>query len=413
MRIKKIGLLTFVFLLATLMSAADQVTITVSNPISSARMEMVEVDVAVLQKKLQTGKDFVVTDADGKEIPSQMTHDQKLIFQVGVAGKGKSLYYVQKGTPQKYEVKAKGRLFTERQDEFGWENDCVAYRVYGHGGAVGYDFFNKSTPELMLDYWYASEQNQEMRSVSQQLRERGYADLADQVYNAFCYHIDHGKGMDCYTVGPTLGGGANALLKEDGSLFMPQCYKTFEILDQGPLRFTVRFTYPEQEFNGEKMTETRTISLDAGSQFNRVTIAYQGLSKPVKMAAGTVIHQSNPSAYVLSQENGYMGYEDLGDPSVYNAKYRDELAKQMGKIYIGLLFPEKDITTTYQQRENGIATGHILGISTYQPNMTYTYYFGSGWDKNPNTGFHSLTDWEAHLSHAAISVRTPLKLSVK
>lgn len=413
MRIKKIGLLTFVFLLATLMSAADQVTITVSNPISSARMEMVEVDVAVLQKKLQTGKDFVVTDADGKEIPSQMTHDQKLIFQVGVAGKGKSLYYVQKGTPQKYEVKAKGRLFTERQDEFGWENDCVAYRVYGHGGAVGYDFFNKSTPELMLDYWYASEQNQEMRSVSQQLRERGYADLADQVYNAFCYHIDHGKGMDCYTVGPTLGGGANALLKEDGSLFMPQCYKTFEILDQGPLRFTVCFTYPEQEFNGEKVTETRTISLDAGSQFNRVTIAYQGLSKPVKMAAGTVIHQSNPSAYVLSQENGYMGYEDLGDPSVYNAKYRDELAKQMGKIYIGLLFPEKDITTTYQQRENGIATGHILGISTYQPNMTYTYYFGSGWDKNPNTGFHSLTDWEAHLSHAAISVRNPLKLSVK
>ena len=410
---RKTCLLTFLFLLVTLMNAADQVTITVSNPIPSARMEMVEVDVTVLQKKLQTGKDFIVKDADGREIPSQVTHDQKLIFQVGVAGKGKSLYYVQKGTPQKYEVKAKGRLFTERQDEFGWENDCVAYRVYGHGGAVGYDFFNKSTPELMLDYWYASEQNQEMRSVSQQLRERGYADLADQVYNAFCYHIDHGKGMDCYTVGPTLGGGANALLKEDGSLFMPQCYKTFEILDQGPLRFTVRFTYPEQEFNGEKVTETRTISLDAGSQFNRVIIAYQGLSKPVKMAAGTVIHQSNPSAYVLSQENGYMGYEDLGDPSVYKAKYRDEFAKQMGKIYIGLLFPEKDITTTYQQRENGIATGHILGISTYQPNMTYTYYFGSGWEKNPNTGFHSLTDWEAHLSHAAMSVRNPLKLSVK
>ena len=160
---RKTCLLTFLFLLATLMNAADQVTITVSNPIPSARMEMVEVDVAVLQKKLQTGKDFVVTDAGGREIPSQVTHDQKLIFQVGVAGKGKSLYYVQKGTPQKYEVKAKGRLFTERQDEFGWENDCVAYRVYGHGGAVGYDFFNKSTPELMLDYWYASEQNQEMR----------------------------------------------------------------------------------------------------------------------------------------------------------------------------------------------------------------------------------------------------------
>ena len=410
---KKTFVLIFVFLLVATMHAADRVTMTVSNPTASARMEMVEVDVAVLQKKLQTDKDFVVTDADGKEIPSQVTYDQKLIFQVGVAGKGKSVYDVQKGTAQKYEVKAKGRLFVERQDEFGWENDCVAYRVYGHGGAVGYDLFNKSTSDLMLDYWYASEQNQEMRLVSQQLRERGYADLADQVYNAYCYHIDHGKGMDCYTVGPTLGGGANALLNSDGSLFMPQCYKTFEVLDNGPLRFTLRFTYPEQDFNGEKVTETRTISLDAGSQFNRVTIAYHGLSKPVKMAAGTVVHKDNPNAYVLSQENGYMGYEDLGDASVYNAKYREVLAKQMGKIYIGLLFPDTHITTTYQQRENGIATGHILGIATYQPNTTYTYYFGSGWNKNPNTGFHSLTDWEAHLSHAALSVRNPLKISVK
>ena len=410
---KKTCLLTLACLLATTMSAADKVTITVSNPIPSVRMEMVEVDVSVLQQKLQTDKDLVVTDANGNELPSQITWDGKLIFQVGVAGKGKSLYYAQKGTPQSYEVMAKGRLFVERQDEFGWENDCVAYRVYGHGGAVGYDLFNKSTPNLMLDYWYASEQNQEMRSVSQQLRERGYADLADQLYNAYSYHIDHGKGMDCYTVGPTLGGGANALLNADGSLFMPQCYESFEIVDKGPLRFTVRFTYPEQEIEGEKVRETRIISLDAGSQFNRVTITYQGLFKPKKMAAGLVVHKENPTAYVLSQENGYMGYEDLGDASVYNAKYRDELGRQMGKIYVGLLFPSKEITTTYQQRENGIATGHILGITTYQPNTTYTYYFGSGWNKNPNTDFHSLTDWEAHLSREAKCVRNPLVVKMR
>ena len=368
---------------------------------------------SAIQKKLQTEKDIIVMDADGKETPSQITWDGKLIFQVGVAGKGKSVYYAQKGTPQSYEVKTKGRLFVERQDEFGWENDKVAYRVYGHGGAVGYDLFNKSTSDLMLDYWYASEQNQEMRSVSKQLSERGYQDLADQVYNAFCYHIDHGKGMDCYTVGPTLGGGANALLNKDGSLFMPQCYKSFEILDNGPLRFTVRFTYPAQDFNGEKVVETRTISLDAGSHFNRVVVVYQGLSQPTQMAAGTVVHKSNPTAYVLSPENGYLGYEDLGDASVYNVKYRDELVRQMGKIYIGLLFPEKAINTSYQQRENGVATGHILATMQYKPGTSYVYYFGSGWDKNPNTGFHSLTDWEAHLNQSAMSVRNPLGVKLK
>jgi len=404
------------FLVGLAAEAADRVALTVSNPISTARLEMVETDLSLITKKLglpTVNSQLIVTDANGNEIPSQVTWDGKLIFQAGVGSKGKSIYYVQQGTPKQYEVKAKGRLFTERQDEFGWENDLVAYRIYGHGGAVGYDLFNKRTSQLMLDHWYASEQNQEMRSVSKQLHERGYHDLADQVYNAFCYHIDHGQGMDCYTVGPTLGGGANALVQADGTLFMPQCYKTFEILDQGPLRFTVRLTYPEQDFQGQKVVEQRIISLDAGSHFNRVAVSYQGLTQPTKMAAGIVVHKQNPTAYVLSQESGYLGYEDLGDASVYNAKYKEELAKQMGKIYIGLLFPDKNITTSYQQRENGIATGHILGISQLSTlNSQQTYYFGSGWDKNPSTSFHSLTDWEAHLSHAARCVRNPLKVSV-
>ena len=400
--------------LATLAHASDKVTITVTNSLSSSRIEIVEADLSSIQKKLNiSSSSLIVTDADGKEIPSQLTYDGKLIFQAGVAGKGKSTYYVTTGTPQTYAPRVKGRLFTERGDEFGWENDKVAYRIYGHGGAVGYDLFNKSTTQLMLDYWYASEQNQEMRSVSKQLHDRGYHDLADQVYNAFCYHIDHGKGMDCYTVGPTLGGGANALLNADGSLFMPKCYKSYEILDQGPLRFTVRLTYPEQDFNGKSVTETRTISLDAGSHFNRVSVTYSGLDSPVQMAAGTVIHKDSDTAYILNQQSGYIAYEDLGDASVYNAKYRDALSKQMGHIYIGLLFPDKNITTSFQPRANGIATGHALATATYTPSTSYTYYFGSGWDKNTEAGITTLTDWEAHLSTSAAAIRTPLKVKVK
>ena len=403
-----------VFAISSLMAhAEDKVTITVTNTLKSARIEIVEADLAKVQHKLNAKENIFVTDADGKEIPSQMTYDGKLIFQAGVGSKGKSVYYAKAGSPQKYEVRAKGRLFTERGDEFGWENDRVAYRIYGHGGAVGYDLFNKSTSELMLDYWYASEQNKEMRSINKQLHDRGYHDLADQVYNAFCYHINHGKGMDCYTVGPTLGGGANALLNADGSLFMPKCYKQYEILDQGPLRFTVRLTYPEADYKGQKVTESRVITLDAGSQFNRVAVSYAGLAKPTAMAAGTVVHKSNPTAYVLCPENGYIGYEDLGDASVYNAKYRDELAKQMGHIYIGLLFPDKAVTTTFQARENGIATGHIIGKTTYKPNTSYVYYFGSGWDQNAETGFTDLTAWEAHLSKEAKAVRSPMKVTVK
>jgi len=409
----KIIILTAALFASLASSAADVVKLTVSNPINTSRVEVVEADFNTIQKKLNGAEAVIVMNADGKEIPSQITYDGKLIFQAGVGGKGKSIYTVTAGVPQKYDTKATGRLFTERGDEFGWENDCVAYRIYGHGGAVGYDLFNKSTSELMLDYWYASEQNQEMRSVSKQLSERGFKDLADQVYNAFCYHIDHGKGMDCYTVGPTLGGGANALLDASGALFMPKCYSSYKILDKGPLRFSVKLVYPEQEYDGKKVVETRIITLDAGSHFNRATVSYSGLDSAVKMAAGTVIHKQNPSAYVISKENGYMGYEDLGDASVYNAKYRDELAKTMGKIYIGLLFPNKNIDMTYQPRENGIAIGHILSTTTLAPNSSYTYYFGTGWSKNASTNLNSLTDWEAFLSRSSDCVRNPMKVGIK
>ena len=395
------------------MSMTAQVTITVQNTLPTSRsFEMVQVDAQKVKAKLGTDT-FIVTDADGKEIPSQQTWDGQLIFQASVAEKGKSVYRAVPGTPQSYEKRATGRLFTERGDEFGWENDRVAYRIYGHGGAVGYDLFNKSTSKLMLDWWYASEQDQEMRSVSKKLHDRGYHDLADQVYNAFCYHIDHGQGMDCYTVGPTLGGGANALLNADGSLCMPKCYKSYEILDNGPLRFTVKLIYPEIEFGGVKLTETRLITLDAGTSFCKVTVSYDGLGSAAPIASGVVVHKQNPSAYVLNKVAGYVGYEDLGDGSPYNSKYRAELEKQMGKIYVGTVYPDKLTEVKFAERENGIATGHVLAISTIKPASTYTYYFGTAWDHNEELGIRTLTDWEALLSKQATLVKSPLKVSLK
>lgn len=409
----KLITLTILSAFSALTNAADKVTITLTNTLSTPRTEMVETKLADVQRKLNATTNIIITDPNGQEIPSQATHDGKLIFQAGVPAKGKAVYYATKGTPQKYAAKVAGRLFTERQDEFGWENDKVAYRIYGHGGAVGYDLFNKNTSDLMLDYWYASEQNQDMRRVIKDLGKRGYKDLADQVYNAYCYHINHGKGMDCYTVGPTLGGGANALMEANGNLLMPSCYKSYKILDQGPLRFTVELTYPERQLNDAKVIEKRVITLDAGSHFNRVAVTYQGLPKPMTVAAGAVVHKSNPTQYVLNAQSGFIGYEDLGDASVYNAKYRNELAKQMGHIYIGLLFPQKNITTLYKARENGIATGHILGTTTYHPSTSFTYYFGTGWDQNTTTEIHTFEAWQAVLAQAAKAVRTPLKVSVK
>ena len=406
---------TTALMAASSVFAAKKVEITVQNPLGFARsFEVVEVPMKTISMVMGED-DFIITDADGRELPLQVTSKNTVLFQTSVGGRKTSTYYAVKGTPKMTECKVMGRLFTERQDEFGWENDRVAYRIYGHGAAVGYDVFNKSTSALMLDYWYASEQDQEMRSVAKKLRDRGQTDLADQLYNAFSYHIDHGQGMDCYTVGPTLGAGANALMNDDKTLCMPQCYKSYEILEDGLLRFSVRFTYPDVDFKGRKIYETRTITIDAGSSFCRVDVRYMLLKAGVSatMASGVVIHKSNPTAFVLNKEAAYLGYEDLGDASVYNERYRAELAKQMGKIYVGTVYPQPVTDIIYEEGRTGIANGHLLALSRIWPYEDYTYYFGSAWSRNNETNIHSLRDWEAALSREAKIVRNPLKVSVK
>lgn len=414
---KKALLTLTTLMLALCMQAADKVTLTVQNSLSTSRpFEVVETDAQIVKKKLGTDT-FIVTDADGKEISSQITHDGKLLFQASVGAKGKSVYYAIAGTPKEYAKQAAGRLFHERGTEFGWENDRIAYRIYGGGAAVGYDIFNKSTSDLMLDYWYKSEMSKEMRAMTDDLKKRGYANLAEEVYNAYCYHIDHGKGMDCYTVGPTLGAGANALVCQDGSLCMPKCYQKYEILDEGPLRFAVKLIYPEVEYEGQKVTETRIISIDAGSQFCKATVSYAGLSTAPQIASGIVIHKQNPNAYVFNKESGYIAYEDLGDVGTYSylpKRFHEELGRQMGKIYVGTIYPSAVKEMKFEAKENGTAIGHAIAIAPLNTKTSsLTYYFGTGWSKNPNTGFNSLTDWEAHISKASKCIKTPMKVSVK
>lgn len=404
------SLFALVLLAVLPLSAADKVVITITNPATIERKgEMVEINVEQIVAKI--GNEFVISDGVN-EIPYQVTYDKKLIFQTDIPAKGKQVYTLTKGTPKTVEPRVMGRLFTERGDEFGWENDRVAYRIYGHGGAVGYDLFNKKTSRLMLNYWYASEQDKDMRAIIKKLSDRGFKDLSDQVYNAFCYHIDHGDGMDCYTVGPTLGAGASALLDSEGKLVMPYCYKTYEIVDNGPLRFTAILTYPPVSVDGKEVKEKRIVSLDAGSNFNRVTVSYNDAQPNQNMVSGVVVHKQNPDAYVYSQNEGYIGYEDLGDANTYGPKYREELAKQMGKIFVGTVYPSAPSEVGFVARESGIATGHVLATSLV-PDRGYTYYFGSAWDQNAALGITSLDDWKATLQHKSATLRQPLRIKIR
>lgn len=384
-------------------------TVTVTNDLSFDRAEMVEVPISEVAKKVQLidEEQYIVLDAEGNQVAYQITYDDNLLFPVNVKAGDKAVYTVAVGEPIEAEPLVYGRHYPERVDDIAWENDRTAYRAYGPAlqakgeRAFGYDAWVKRVPGLVVEQRYANELNPDTQAEIARLRKERKYDEANELYHSVSYHVDHGNGLDCYKVGPTLGCGTAALMQGDAILY-PYCWKEYEILENGPLRFTVKLTYNPLVVGKDTVIETRTISLAQGSQLNKTVVSYAGLTKAAPVATGLVIHPENPTAYVLEGDKGYIAYADLTD-NVNNGN---------GIIYVGAVMPEKVTEAKAQMfadkeaKERG-ASGHVLAISNYKPETEYSYYWGSGWSKY---GFDSMEAWTTYLDRYAQSVRKPLKV---
>ena len=407
---KKLFMSAAVIALMASCTQEKDVTVSVSNPLNIDRVEeIVEVsaDDILGKLKLDETEEFVITDENNAEVPYQLTADNKIIFPVTVKSEATTSYNIIKGQPSHINTLVYGRQYPERLDDIAWENDKAAYRAYGPAlqqtgeKAYGYDVFTKSVSELVVEDRYAMDLDPDTRAMIKQLREEGKKAEADSLANAISYHIDHGNGMDCYAVGPTLGGGTAALMP-DSAIVYPYCYRNFEILDNGPLRFTVKLEYNPLTIDGDTtVVETRLIQLDKGSHLNRTTVSYTSLKKDYPIGVGLVLHEAFPDRYSMNQEGGYIAYSD---PTT-------EPKSDNGIIYMGAVFPNALELAKVQLFDKPVsgAIGHVLGINTYQPGDEFEYYWGSAWSK---CGFDD-ERWNSYLEEYAMKVRNPLIVAVK
>ncbi len=399
-------------LLLTGCSKQPQVEVWVHNPSLIARTdEMIGIPLSGLAER-KLSAPFTVTDEKGNHLPWQVTYDSLLIFPVSMrAGEEVTYTVTATATTDSIFTSVCGRVYPERLDDLAWENDKAAYRAYGPAlqakgeKAYGYDIFTKSVSIPVLEERYRRELDTEAWEQINRWRAEGKNMEADSLTRAISYHVDHGNGMDCYSVGPTLGGGTAALM-ENGELVYPYCYRTCEIMDNGPLRFTARLTFaPVAVGKDTAVVEQRTISLDKGSYLNRTDIIYEHLSVETPLAAGIVIHPQHPDGYAFDAETGYIAYADS----------TDNPRNDNGVIYIGSVFaaPLAEACVlpfdARRQKETG-ATGHVLGISTYLPHTTFTYYWGSGWSK---AGVKDMDAWTEYLKLFAAKISQPLETEIR
>jgi len=356
-----------------------QRTITVINNTAIARKgEIVEINLSTLKSSFES-KTYVLTNNRHKEIAYQLICEgnkkpKALIFQADVAANSLVSYFLTEGKPAAVKPKTSARFVKERKDDFAWENDMAAYRMYGPALAAenpsnGVDFWAKCTENLVVDQRYR-----------------------DDIYNNISYHVDHGLGLDFYKVAHTLGCGGIAPYA-DGKLWVENHFDHYKVIEAGPLRSVFQLVYDSVKVGNSYYQQEITITVDAGSLLNKASVKYIGAIQKMELAAGIYLHDGKG---VLKQ------HVETGT-SAYAEEAVSDYKVPAGRNYIGIYIPGK-VNNALVVDEEGLLT------SSYQVGDTFTYYFGGGWSK-----WHFPTDesWFNAVSNYSKALRSPLKIKVK
>lgn len=381
--------------LAAKENPSKTVSIIISNPSTETRTQVVEVDAADVRKLLGIDENdpFVIKNAAGQELDTQLTYDGKLLIDASVLAGSTWTVYASKGYPKTMNPQVQGALYKIRKDDIAWENDRCAYRVYGPAlqrtgeKSFGIDVWVKDAPELILDHRYYKDMQSNIDAAP--LEKDGRKEEARFVHNNGSFHLDHDGswGMDGYGVGPTLGCGTPAYIK-DGKLVLPYCYTDYDILDNGPLRFTVCLEYGK---NADGVVEHRVISLDKGSHFNKIKVWYDDMNTSTTFCSGVVLNGKGTEA----TGNNWVAYSDPTDrPDVHGSE-----------IYVAALFPNNNVKTGKTPDSR-----NLVGVIDGYKGEPITYYAGAGWSRYDVSNF---TVWKQLVAEFLNEIKQPLTISIR
>jgi len=374
---KAIKILCFLLGVPVLLQAQNKnkATVVITNPSKSARLNAVVAinwqDVVSKYPNIDTANFKVINLLTRQEIPFQLEYRgqkavQNLLVQLNLKS-GASEVELVPGKPAPVLKKTYGRFVPERYDDFAWENDKVAYRMYGKAlegrkdNAFGTDVWVKKTTKLIINEWYQKND----------------------------YHHDNGDGMDYYSVGLTLGAGDIAPVVKDSVVYSLN-YHHWKVLDNGPLRTTFQLGYDEWKVAGKAVKVTKTISLDAGSHLNRVEAEYTYADDSALPIVVGIVKRAEPGTILMDEQQGIAGY--------WEAQHGED-----GTTGIA--------TIVASPSRMSIDRVHLLTHGTVKTGQPFVYYNGSAWTKGKE--ITNAKEWFNYLNNFKQQLQQPLSVSVK
>jgi pectinesterase len=364
-------------------AAAPGAVVTVKNPLDLARpSETIVLSGAAIRKAMPV-EDLrtvhVTDDASGKEVlaqPIDLNDDgvfDEVVFQADLAAGATRTFTLSAGPRQIYtkdQFKAYGRFVRERRDDFAWENDRVAHRMYGKALET---WAQEPLTSSAVDVWF----------------KRTRRLVANEWYMVDDYHRDLGDGADLYSAGRTRGCGGSGVW-DAGKLYTSSNFVDSKVLANGPVRVMFELTYPAFDAAAGRVTEIKRITLDAGHHLNRFESRYAGAPAAPKLQAAGI--KKAPASQVAQDKA--RGVLRTWEP-----------VKADGSNFgCGVIVDPAHLTEFVE------ADGNVLAVTTMPAGSDVTYYAGSGWDRGGD--FKTVDDWDRYLAQAALRIRTPPAVSI-
>ncbi|MBQ9340620.1 MAG: DUF4861 family protein [Paludibacteraceae bacterium] len=280
-------------------------------------------------------------------------------------------------TSKQIAQKVYGRYVPERKDDFAWENEYAAYRLYGPALAPenpsnGVDLWLKASPEMIVDSFYYRETQLHLP-----------------------YHINYGKGLDCYKVGHTAGcGGVVAMTcdvnqetgEQEPKLWGGGPYSRWEVLEQTPEKLVFRLFYDSLLVRDKVLQEQLTITAEAGKLLNKAEVVISDKTQadeaanaeeaafPLWLGGGIYLHDTVEN-YLIDDVTGLIAYAEdaLSDKQAAKMNYEHDGSTSQGRTYVAVRTPG----ATVQK----IIDGTLVSLAQYRLGDTFTYYFGGCWSE--------------------------------
>ena len=361
-----------------------KVLVTVVNPLPSPRTSAsIVIALAEIRGKARflEPQSTVVFDESSRIVMSQLVdtdgdeRPDELLFQADFGASETKAFTLQcspRRPPARETFKVYGRFARERHDDFAWENDRIAHRMYGPAleswakeplTSSGVDVWCKRTPRLVVNDWYMTDR----------------------------YHEDNGEGADFYSVGKSRGCGGIGIWSSE-KLHVSRNFVDSRVLANGPIRLIFELTYAPWDVGRVKVAEKKRITLDAGHRFDRFesTFHVDGDQTRLALAIGIARHEGG-AASVDPRDGALVSWETL--------------KKDNGHLGCAVVAPAGEVTD-YRQTE----TDYLLMTAT-SPRVPSIYFAGFAWDRGGEVV--DGTAWSQQVRNFANELAAPLSINLQ